>query len=195
MVVRQLSEDAHVWLGELPRRERPGVDALWALHPERFHRISIMGRERPVPRWSRAYGRDYAYSGRVDAAQPVPALLEPVLRWFREQVSPALNGLLVNWYDGAQGHYIGKHRDSVKGLLEGEPIVTLSLGESRCFRLRPYTRGGRGRAGGRVDIEVGHGVFVVIPWATNQRFTHEVPRRAADRGRRISVTLRAFEED
>jgi len=33
---------------------------------------------------------------------------------------------------------------------------------------------------------------IVIPQATNLVWTHEVPHRAADRGRRISITLRGF---
>ncbi len=31
------------------------------------------------------------------------------------------------------------------------------------------------------------------PYATNKAWTHEVPHHASSRGRRISVTLRAFE--
>ena len=34
-------------------------------------------------------------------------------------------------------HYIGAHRDSTASMIEGVPIVTVSLGEERAFRLRP----------------------------------------------------------
>ena len=45
--------------------------------------------------------------------------------------------MLLNWYDAAQRHYIGAHRDSTVGLVSGAPIVTISLGATRTFRLRP----------------------------------------------------------
>jgi hypothetical protein len=41
-------------------------------------------------------------------------------------------------------------------------------------------------------VQVDDGTVIVIPWRTNQRWTHQVLHRAADTGRRISVTLRAF---
>ncbi len=72
------------------------------------------------------------------------------------------------------------------GLIEGSVIVTISLGAPRTFRLKPY------RAKGTIDLPVVHGSVVVIPWETNQRWTHEVPHFARDAGRRISLTARAF---
>ena len=43
-----------------------------------------------------------------------------------------------------------------------------------------------------MDIPVPDGSVLVIPWATNERWTHEVPRTKAAVGRRISLTFRAF---
>src|SRR5207248_8223795 len=43
-------------------------------------------------------------------------------------------GVLLNWYEGP-GHYIGPHHDSVKLMIDGAPIVTVSFGETRIFRL------------------------------------------------------------
>ena len=116
-------------------------------------------------------------------------LLVSVLGWAREQVDPRLNGLLLNWYDPERKHYIGKHRDSTKGMVADTPIVTISLGATRPFRMRPYRR-----AGGFVDVEAVDRSVLVIPWEVNQRWTHEVPHRASG-GRRISITVRAFEAD
>ena len=146
-----------------------------------------MGREQPVPRWSQAYGTAYRYSGRLDAALPVPELLHDVVHWARETIEPGLNGVLVNWYDAALGHYIGKHRDSTKGLVKGSSIVSISLGATRVFRIRPW------RERGFTDLQIGDRSVVVLPWDTNQRYTHEVPLHSCDEGRRISVTLRAFD--
>ena len=85
---------------------------------------------------------------------------------------------------GAQD--IGAHRDSTVGMIEGAPIVTLSLGEERIFRMRPW------KGQGYEDFVVGDGDLLVIPFDTNQAFTHEVPKFKRYGGKRISVTARGF---
>ncbi|MTB51325.1 alpha-ketoglutarate-dependent dioxygenase AlkB [Lewinella sp. W8] len=159
---------------------------LWDLRPEEFHRVVMAGKEVPLPRWQQAYGYNYRYTGSVNKSLPIPKKLHPFLRFCHEHVDKRLNGLLLNWYDGKQGHYIGKHRDSTIGLLPQSPIVTISLGEERVFRLRPY------RGTGSVDLPVANGDVVIIPWNTNLSWTHEVPKLKKYQGKRISVTLRAF---
>ena len=62
-------------------------------------------------------------------------ILEPFLTWAKEAIDGRLNGVLVNWYDGSLGHYIGRHRDSRVNMVSGAPIVTISFGEERIFRL------------------------------------------------------------
>jgi alkylated DNA repair dioxygenase AlkB len=177
------------YTGRLPAGLCPdarGFDRLWALHPAGYHVIHMHGRPVETPRWQQAYGRDYHYTGRVNAALPTPPLLEPLLAWGREAVDPRLNGLLLNWYDGALGHYIGPHHDNTKGLVIGSPIVTVSLGEERVFRLtRPGSKDRR-------DFRADDGAVFVTPYDTNDAWKHQVPRSARRRGRRVSVTLRAF---
>ena len=131
---------------------------------------------------------DYHFSGQVSQALPVPALWAPHFRWVKDAIDPRLNGLLVIWYDGALGHYIGKRRDSINNMVAGAPIVTLSFGERPQFRLRPW----RDKGKQFVDFPATDGTVFILPYDTNLSWTHEVPHRAADRGRRISVTLRAF---
>jgi alkylated DNA repair dioxygenase AlkB len=179
----------HLLTGALPAALVPddaAFEALWALHPAAFHEIVMRGRKVHTPRWQQAYGTDYTYTGNVNRALPVTATMAPWLAWARAEIEPRLNGLLLNWYDGSAGHYIGKHRDSDVNRVEGTPIVTLSFGEARVFRVRPW------RGQGFVDVPVVHGSVIVMPWATNLAFTHEVPATRGARGRRISLTLRAF---
>ena len=71
------------------------------------------GRPVQTPRWQQAYGADYHYTGQTNAALPVPKSLEPVRDLARRAIDERLNGLLLNWYDGKLGHYIGPHHDSV----------------------------------------------------------------------------------
>ena len=66
------------------------------------------------------------------------------------------------------------------------PIVTVSLGEERTFRLsHPKTKEVR-------DFPARDGTVFVLPFDTNKVWKHEVPRFARWRGRRISITVRAF---
>lgn len=184
-----LDDGHHLFVGHLPESLRPdaaGFDALWALHPDRYHVIQMHGRPVETPRWQQAYGVDYHYTGRTNAALPIPTDLDPYQDWARRAIDDRLHGLLVNWYDGDLGHYIGPHHDSVKEMVRGAPIVTISLGEERVFRLshptRKMTR----------DFRAESGTVFLMPYDTNLAWKHAVPRFARHRGRRISLTLRAF---
>jgi alkylated DNA repair dioxygenase AlkB len=160
---------------------------VWSLHPADRHIVKIYGRETPVPRWQQAYGADYSYTGSRNNALPFPNLLRPLLVWVQDTVDPRLNGMLLNWYDGPTS-YIGAHNDDTRDLIASTPIVTLSFGEARTFRLQSPKDGSREN----VDLEARHGTMFVMPWETNVRWKHAVPKRARYRGRRISVTLRSF---
>ncbi|MFK7817801.1 MAG: alpha-ketoglutarate-dependent dioxygenase AlkB, partial [Planctomycetaceae bacterium] len=142
---------------------------LWELHPAEHHDIQIHGRIVKTPRWQQAYGADYYFSGQTYSAMEIPELLEPVLEWARLAIFQGLNGILVNWYDGRLDHYIGKHRDSVANMIEGAPIATISLGEERKFRMRPW------KQSGFQDFPASSGSVFVIPYETNLAWTHEVP--------------------
>lgn len=174
-----------------PRLEQMGMaqfEALWTLHPQKSNEILIHGRMVAIPRWQQAYGRDYHFSGTVNQALPVPELLTPFLQWVSDEIDARLNGLLLNWYDPEHGHYIGTHRDHTRDLVPDTPIVTISLGHSRVFRLRPF----QGR--GFIDFEAGHATVFVMPWETNLGVKHEVPHSAKAKGQRISITARAFKD-
>jgi len=179
----------HIWIGQLPDDQLLSPDAfedLWRMHPAESSEIFMHGRMVRIPRWQQAYERDYQFSGTTSRALAMPPLMQPLTAWAKRTVHVSLNGLLVNWYDGRLGHYIGPHRYSRTGLVEGGPIVTVSFGEERMFRF--------GRYGGtdRVDVWAPNGNVIVIPWETNLAWTHSIPASRRFQGRRISVTFRAF---
>jgi alkylated DNA repair dioxygenase AlkB len=165
-------------------------EEVWELHPAGKHVINMPGGPVETPRWQQAFGADYHYTGRTNRALPVPDILAPLREWARETIDPRLNGLLLNWYDGA-GHYIGPHHDSTRDMVPDSPIVTLSFGETRVFRLTRATDGVKGRR----DFPAANGTVFVMSYATNRVWKHAVPKSARYRGRRISVTLRAFVND
>ena len=187
----ELDENCGIWSGSIPGElmfDENEFRTLWDLHPEVFHPIMMYGRKRKTPRWQQAFDQDYHYAGSVDKALPIPELLLPLRSWCKKYIDSCLNGILLNWYDGELQHYIGKHRDSVQGLKKSPPIVTISFGEERVFRLRPWRAPGEAR-----DFEARDGSVFVMPLETNSQWTHEVLRSTHRTGRRISVTLRAFQ--
>lgn len=181
----QLDETYSVSVGILPDSYRPDFDTLWRLHPEQYHQISMHGRTVETPRWQQAYGRSYRYSRQVNHALPTPIEFTPYFE-LACQVDERFNGLLVNWYDGARGHYIGPHRDSRIDIVADSPFLSLSLGETRTFRFRPL--GGKGY----VDLSLTDRSLLLVPWHVNESWTHEVPRSKRFKGKRISLTFRAF---
>jgi alkylated DNA repair dioxygenase AlkB len=185
----ELEDGSIFFTGALPGHLRFAAgefEALWDLHPERFHDIMVHGRLVPTPRWQQAFGRDYHYTGQTNRALPVPKELEPFLRWAQEAVHEGLNGLLLNWYDGELAHYIGPHHDETRDLVIDVPIVTISLGEERVFRLIHEKRKAKR------DFCARDGAVFIMPYETNLAWKHSVPKFARFKGRRISVTLRAF---
>lgn len=190
---RQLDPGHALFVMELPRDllwDEATFETVWKLRPAKRHRVKIFGRQVELPRDQQAYGATYKYTGSENRARPIPSLLKPILAWSQEQIDSRLNGLLLNWYRG-RGDYIGPHHDSTKGLIPETPIVTISFGERRLFRLTRWTKK---RKTDQHDFAADSGRVFVMPWNTNTAWKHEVVKRAAYSGRRISVTLRAFAE-
>ena len=109
-------DDSHrFFYGRLPenlKSDAARFDELWKLHPPEFHEIMMHGKLVKTPGWQQAYGKDYHYMQSANRALPVPSSLKPFLEWSQNDLDSRLNGILLNWYDGALGHYIGRHRDS-----------------------------------------------------------------------------------
>lgn len=180
-------------VGLLPREldwDNAMFEAVWTLHPPDMHWIMIHGKLVQTPRYQQAFGADYHYTGRVNKALPVPDVLVPLHTWVQTIVDDRLNGILLNWYEGP-GHYIGPHHDSVKDMIRGAPIITVSFGETRTFRLSR----GKGDDAEAKDFPASPGTVFVMPFDTNLTWKHGVPKSTRYTGRRISVTFRAFSGD
>jgi alkylated DNA repair dioxygenase AlkB len=187
---QQLDDGSLFYHGRLPGEilwDDETFEEIWQLHPTVKPRILMHGKEVDIPRFHQAYGADYHFSGKTSCALPVPPVLVPLLEWAKRAIDPNLNGLLLNWYDGPD-HYIGPHHDATKGLTDGVPIVTVSFGETRTFRLSQGSGEGR-----RIrNFPAPAGAVFVLPRETNTAWKHAVPKSARHQGRRVSVTLRAF---
>ena len=152
-------------------------------------------------------GKTITLRGQTYKAEPIPENLIPIVEWAQKDIFDSLNGVLLNWYDGAKKHYIGAHRDSTANMIDDAPIVTISLGQERVFRMRPW------KGKGFHDFPAPHGKVFIMPFNTNQAWTHEVPHFAKysspqtndqpllegvpsilQQTTRISITLRAFKK-
>jgi len=160
-------------------------DRLWSLRPSGPQFVTMHGKPTEIPRRQLAVGADYPFSNQVSQAIPTPPILMPFLEWARREIDPRMNGQLLNFYDGPD-EYIGQHNDAHDVLFEDSPIVTITLGEERKFRMRP-NRGKR-----YIDIPFPAGSFIIIPYHTNLSWKHEIPKSTTYTGKQISITIRAF---
>ncbi len=170
-----------------------------------------MGRETAFPRRTRAFGKDYKYTGQTQVAlgfEHAHAVIRAVAKDVGSSLDAlaGLNSALVNWYDATDGDYIGAHSDDERALAAQAPIVSLSwtsTNHHRRFRLT--ARKGCedallpswGAAPGVLPLR--NGCLVVMGGDCQRTHKHELmkPTKALGEsvGRRINLTLRAFADD
>ena len=120
--------------------------ALWAKAPTERNNIRMYGKVLKEARATQSFIRGYRYAN-VDhpaASDTVPEELAPLSAWVQRNLAPdtvAFNQVLVNWYDPARGDYIGPHSDNTDGMTPGAPIVSVSYGGTRRFRVSPKVAG------------------------------------------------------
>jgi len=182
-----LTPASYVLEGTLPAWLRASdFDQLWALRPTEPSQIRLYGKVYDVPRRQRSYGRDYKFAGTSHPAASMPASLQAFMRWSGTLELGEFDQLMVNWY--ADGNdCIAAHADDQPQLQVGAPIVTVSLGATRTFRIRD----GATRKMVR-DVPATHGKVLVMCGAFQQELKHEVPRTARVLAPRISLTFRQF---
>jgi alkylated DNA repair dioxygenase AlkB len=178
------------WLGtgDLPvDLAAADFEALWDQHPEEFAKVKVFNTIWDTPRWSQSYGNDYTYSGMEHSAKPVCDLFSPFLEWANSLEMGTFDQMLVNWYLNGY-HYIGSHSDNEKNLKIESPIIGVSLGGERKFRIRDKHK--------KIimDVPMTHGSFVIMGGSFQREMKHEIPKilgkKGQDTGRRISITFR-----
>lgn len=195
------------------------------LLPAEREKVRMFGRLVDMPRYSQNYGHSYTYSGVVHHAKPMPEVLQPVLTWINQELTPTIlqdskeegprkttlyDALLVNWYcDRTQ--YISEHADDEKDLVPGAPIISISLGEERVFRIRTpkdksqpkVADGSRKRKMSEqqrrpmCDIVMKDGTWLIMGGNFQQHFTHQVPKGSVAAGApvlglRVNLTARQY---
>jgi len=170
-------------------------DELWDLQPEEYGEVRIIGKLIRTPRKTQSYLHDYTFSGTQHLGVDLPVALTPFLETMNRSdyaTKNKFNEVLVNWYaDGTE--YIGAHSDDERNLLKNSPIVTISLGSSRTFRIRDRQTKEIVR-----DYVLNNRSVGVMGGQFQREFKHEVVKVGGKKGQnigpRISITLRKFRE-
>eukprot|EP00656_Telonema_subtile_P056660 TRINITY_DN9111_c0_g1_i1.p1 TRINITY_DN9111_c0_g1~~TRINITY_DN9111_c0_g1_i1.p1 ORF type:complete len:361 (+),score=31.75 TRINITY_DN9111_c0_g1_i1:105-1187(+) len=185
----------HSWIesGTLPAALRlVPFDTLWDLHPTEFGKVKLLGKVLDTPRWQQTYGRAYSFTGMEHAAVSMPEQFEPYHAWANSLGYGVFNQMLVNWYQDGR-HYIGTHSDETRPLVTDSPILSVSLGCTRTFRIRH-------KPDKQIikDVPLPHGTVLVMGGGFQGEFKHEVPKVGGSKGlmlgKRINLTFRQFRE-
>lgn len=148
--------------------------------------VTVFGKVHPQPRLTAWYGPvAYTYSGLTWAAARMPAPLAALSQRFEEEYGELATTVLANLYRNGSDR-MGWHRDD-EAIFGGDPwIASISLGETRTFRMRTRDRKHT------YDIELEHGSLLIMPRGVQQRWEHCVPVRKKRPGARINLTFRTL---
>uniref|UniRef100_A0A6U3GB01 Fe2OG dioxygenase domain-containing protein n=1 Tax=Bigelowiella natans TaxID=227086 RepID=A0A6U3GB01_BIGNA len=197
-VIKYMSKDRKSWILHCPGWEKLPKDkfqVLWDSHPPDFNEIMMHGRRVKIPRWQQAYGQSYSFSGTTAIANPnPPKIVEGLMERLNNLITCfSYRMALVNWY--APEHYLGPHHDDMKQLRTGSPIVSISWGQTRTFRIK-WDKKRPCPGATDTSLELRSGDLLLMSWDLNRTHKHEVAkipkRQRFSAGGRINVTLRSF---
>jgi len=155
------------------------------------HTLNLYGKSVKTPRDIVFYSDvsiGYRFSGNIIKSKKLTDPLKKILENVNEYIAkftgktPDFNGILINKYPSGSS-YIGPHSDDERSLSE-VGVITVSLGETRKFRIRDKFIGNVVK-----DIEVCHGDVYWMTGDFQKEFTHEIPKEA-NKKQRISLTFR-----
>lgn len=186
-----LSKKSYLLISKLPEEITPDFQELWEQHPQEKGKVLIYGKYRETPRWHQSYLRTYQFSGQHlgDTRDP-PKSVKKILDFINLNEEVKYNQVLVNWYLNGT-NYIGSHSDDERQLIKYSNIFSLSLGETRKFRMRNKKTKKIVK-----DLNLGDRDIVVMGGTTQKEFKHEIVKiqgkKALAVGKRINITFRKF---
>ena len=132
-------------------------------------------RDVDVPRLTASY--------RVDGS-PLPEAVAGALRVGTELTGAPFNGVGLNLYrDGRDS--VAPHNDHLYEIVEGHPIVLLSLGATR-----PMTIRGKRPPRRAFDLDLENGSVLIMSYETQKHYDHGIPKLRVPVEPRISLALR-----
>lgn len=199
----KLTDDSWIDSGTLPKELMDKIssfDTLWNLHPEEKGKIMTPKGIVITPRWVQSYGNDYKFTGlNHKAKKHMPPSIQILLDWVNTlpyAKEHLFNQVLINWYANGH-HYIGAHSDNEKQFHDNAPIVSISLGASRNFRIRKIKKKGiKGSSPVIKNILVSNKSLLIMGGKMQKEFTHEIVKIGGKKGdktgSRINITFRQF---
>lgn len=189
--IRLLSGDADVRMLLGLYRTMEATELLSELRssvPWRQDKISLYGREVPLPRlqaWYGDPGTTYKWSGiRMEPLPWTPLLLQ-IKTWVERATRATFNSVLLNLYRNGNDS-VSWHSDDEPEIVESSVIAALSLGAERDFQLR-RTAG----PGPAITVPLFHGSLLYMAGPTQAHWQHCVPKRRRVTTDRISLTFRS----
>ena len=163
------------------------LDQLLGTLPWRQDRITIFGREHPIPReqcWIAGEGMTYRYSGQTLTPTPWPRWLRPCAERISETAGETFNSVLANLYrDGNDS--MGWHSDDEPELGPAPIIASLSLGGQRRFRFRHRRDSKR-----TLSLDLPHNSLLIMPAGLQDHWQHQLPKTRKAVAPRVNLTFR-----
>lgn len=157
--------------------------------PWRQEPIKVWGKVYLQPRltsWYGDVGSGYSYSGiKLEPLAWTPTLME--IKAEVEQITGnRFNSVLINQYRDQQDS-VGWHSDDERELGTDPVIASLSLGETRTFRMKHKSD----KQQKPLAIDLTHGSLLVMAGSTQQCWQHAVDKEREAKLVRINLTFRS----
>lgn len=147
--------------------------------------IKIFGKQHLKPRLESFHAKDdvtYTYSGNKLITENFTPELSEIKERIEHHCSKQFNSVLLNLYrDGKDSN--GWHSDNEKELGNEPFIASLSLGETRIFKLKHQD-------GDTLDLPLIHGSLLLMGGQLQHNWKHCIPKSSKILGPRINLTFR-----
>ena len=156
--------------------------------PWRQDRITIHGRDLPLPRlqaWFGAGGKALQYSGITVPANPWTSKLAGIRARVETLTGQHFNGVLANCYRNGNDS-VGWHSDDEPEWGRDPVIASVSFGATRDFVLKPRSNDDRRP----VTIALTHGSLLLMGRGSQTHWQHQLPKRRRVDASRINLTFR-----
>lgn len=185
-------------LGKLPTEIRANAQQFQDLMnhaPTETTQVKLFNKMVDIPRKQRNYLHDYTFAGvNYQGSNDLPDCVKKMLDWANTLQCGTFNQVLINWYHDGMS-YIGSHSDDETQLLPGSPILSISLGATRKFRIRKILPGKSANPIVK-DIDLYNNEYLIMLSPMQQYFKHEIVKVAGKKakmiGPRINITFRQF---
>jgi alkylated DNA repair dioxygenase AlkB len=128
----------------------------------------------------------YRYSGRTLPPRRRPQPLARIWALAEEFAGVSFNHVLMNRYRDGQD-YMGWHSDDEPELGPNPPILSVSLGATRRFLLKPKPALAETR---RLEWRMTDGALLFMAGSTQHHYVHSVPRERSVASTRLNLTFR-----